>query len=143
VLLQYTHQPHGMRQMAVFSSLRYKKKANSDAQRIKDVIENYKFAGLAVTPYTPRLGADGFQQSQGFVATFTGLNVVRLAEDAICGDILVAIPPLKDHEKYLRDIIGVHLNVLRCLPPHVHHRQTYVSHHAGRTHALAVQEDKC
>lgn len=83
VLLQDAHQPHGMRQMAVFSSLRYKPKDRSDTDRIKRFIEYYKFAGLAVTPYTPRLGSEGFQQGQGFVATFTGLNVVRVADDVI------------------------------------------------------------
>lgn len=109
VLLQEAHQPHGMRQLAVFSSLRYKSSAGDDAAKISYFIQNYKFAGLAVTPYTPRLGADGFQQGQGFVATFTGLNVVRVAEDVICGDVLVAVPPLKEHINKLRDIIGVYV----------------------------------
>ena len=114
VLLQGAHQPHGMRQMAVFSSLRYKQKDTADAARIKHFIENYKFAGLAVTPYTPRLGSEGFQQGQGFVATFTGLNVGRVAEDVICGDILVAVPPLSSQDKYLRDIIGVFFVIPMC-----------------------------
>lgn len=37
---------------------------------------------------------------------FLGLNVVRVASDVICGDILVAVPPLKDHECCIRDLIG-------------------------------------
>lgn len=66
--------------MAVFSSLRYKPKSASDDnknpannQRLAFYITKYKFAGLAVTPYRVNLGAEGFQQSQGFVATFTGV----------------------------------------------------------------------
>ena len=114
VLLQGAHQPHGMRQMSVFSSLRYKQMDATDEARIEHYIKTYKFAGLAVTPYTPRLGSEGFQQGQGFVATFTGLNVVRVAEDVICGDILVAVPPLNDHINKLRDVIGT---CLVCLYP--------------------------
>lgn len=45
-----------------------------DKATIKHYVEHYKFSGLAVTPYTPRLGSDGFQQGQGFVATFTGMS---------------------------------------------------------------------
>ena len=77
VLLQQAAQPYGMRQMAVFSSLRYKPKSNDkagDKELIKNYVKAYKYAGLAVTPFTPRLGSDGFQQSQGFVATFTGIQ---------------------------------------------------------------------
>ena len=80
VLLQQSHQPLGMRQMAVFSSLRYKPKSILDNdknpdndERLAFYIQYYKFAGLAVTPYRVNLGAEGFQQSQGFVATFTGV----------------------------------------------------------------------
>jgi hypothetical protein len=42
-----------------------------------DWLKHYKYGGVAVTGYTPNMGASGFDSSQGFVSTFSGLNVVR------------------------------------------------------------------
>jgi len=109
VLLQAAAQPHGMRQMSVFSSLRNKPYKEDKIKLLEHYIKYYKLAGLAVTPYRVNLGAEGFQQSQGFVATFTGLNVVRVSNDVICGDILIAIPPMDCCISQLRDLIGVYL----------------------------------
>lgn len=108
VLLQKSSQPFGQRQLAVFSSLRSVQDKKSDDENINNIVDNYKFAGLAVTPFYVKTGADQFQPTQGFVATFTGLNTVRVACDVICGDILVAAPPLDCCKYKLRELVGKH-----------------------------------
>jgi hypothetical protein len=110
VLLQKSSQPFGQRQLAVFSSLSsvQDKGDDADAENIETITDKYKFAGLAVTPFYVKMGADQFQPTQGFVATFTGLNTVRVACDVLCGDILVAAPPLKCCRSRLHELVGKH-----------------------------------
>lgn len=108
VLLQKASQPFGQRQLAVFSSLRNVQDLGEDDLNIQNIKNKYKFAGLAVTPFYVKLGADQFQPTQGFVSTFTGLNTVRVACDVLAGDILVAAPPLKCCRSKLHELVGKH-----------------------------------
>jgi len=56
---------------------------------------------VAVTPYVFKAHASQFDSGQGFVSTFSGTNVVYVAEDCKPGDVLVAVPPTDVHTKTL------------------------------------------
>tara|TARA_A100001015_G_C14985277_1_gene711270 strand:+ start:936 stop:1724 length:789 start_codon:yes stop_codon:yes gene_type:complete len=83
--------PAGTRQLKTFSSL-----VNVSSNHVisaEAFIKRFKYAGVSVTPFTPRMDASQFDSGQGFVTTFTGLNVVRVAHAVNPGDQLVAVPP--------------------------------------------------
>ena len=85
-------QPSGQRQLKAFSALT--DMAGDNAATEKHFMNAYKYAGVAVTPYTPRLDASQFDSGQGFVTTFTGLNVIKVACNVSPGDMLIAVPPI-------------------------------------------------
>lgn len=59
---------------------------------------------MAVTPYVFKAHASQFDSGQGFVSTFSGTNVVYVAEDCRPGDVLVAVPPNNDQTTKLRSM---------------------------------------
>ena len=103
--------PAGTRQLKTFSSL-----VNIEKKKVESaeaVMKYFKYAGISVTPFTPRMDASQFDSGQGFVTTFTGLNVVRVAVAVNPGDQLVAVPPMKWADNTLSDNADHMLNA--CL----------------------------
>jgi hypothetical protein len=119
VLLQRRALPKGTRQLPCFSSLHAIGNAVSalsvggtDTCPVNwtEFNKSYMYAGLAVTPFTPRLGSTTFDQGQGFVACFSGLNVVTVKDKCRAGDILVAVPPLKKEIGQAMTKEGTHIS---------------------------------
>lgn len=82
VLLEKRNKPGGSRALEAFSSI-----SNMSTDDFTNLTQEFKYAGVAVTPYAYKLGSGGFEPGQGFVVRFSPHLLKRILK-RVAGHLL-------------------------------------------------------